>query len=130
MRFLLSIITVLIASPLWAQTMSAAEFEARMTGKTMSFARSGQPFGVEQYLPGRRVIWSFVDDVCQMGRWYEEAGKICFRYDMNPEPQCWDFFDRDGQISARYVGDTPENDLFVVGETDKPIQCPLPGLGA
>ena len=39
--------------------MTGAEFEAYVEGRIMSFGSEGDPtYGVEQYLPNRRVIWS------------------------------------------------------------------------
>jgi hypothetical protein len=61
--------------------MSAAEFEDYTTGQTLTFSFMGVPYGVEQYLPGRRVIWAFIGEDCHEGRWYEDAGNICFVYD-------------------------------------------------
>ena len=61
---LLLLAQMLALTPAGAATsgpsMSAAEFEAYTTGKTLSYAEAGQPYGVESYLPGRRVVWAFV----------------------------------------------------------------------
>lgn len=124
-------ILAICPSIVFADGMDGDEFAARMTGKTMFFTQRGLPYGVEQYLPGRRVIWSFLGGECQMGTWYEDTAqdRICFVYENISGPQCWDFFDRDGQISARIAGAPPEDDLMVVEESDEPIQCQLPGLG-
>lgn len=87
----LSLILTLCAAPVVAQDgLSGAEFEAFVAGRTMTFGTQGDPtYGVEQYLPGQRVIWSTGDGVCTHGVWYESKGDICFRYEHKDEAQCW-----------------------------------------
>ena len=48
------------------EPLSAEAFEAYTTGKTLTYATRGAstPYGVEEYLPGRRVVWSFVGGEC------------------------------------------------------------------
>ena len=68
--------------PAFAQSpMTAAEFEAYTNGKTLYFNNQGETYGAERYFDKRRVEWSFLDGVCQQGRWFE-AGRdyICFVY--------------------------------------------------
>ena len=71
----------------------------------LSYSSQGRSYGAEQYLPGRRVIWTFLDGECQEGSWYEEAGLICFVYENNFEPQCWSFWERGGGLAARKVAE-------------------------
>jgi hypothetical protein len=120
----------LTAAPLAAaEPLSPAEFEALATGKTLFFSWQGQPYGAEQYLPGRRVVWSFVGDECQTGRWYAEQGLICFVYDLNPDPQCWTFARSGATYSARALGADPADDLVVTGETREALACQGPQVG-
>ena len=53
----------LIALPLAAQDLglpvTGPEFDAYVTGRTLTYAAAGQIYGTEAYLPGRRVIWAF-----------------------------------------------------------------------
>ena len=72
--------------------MSAADFEARVTGKTLTYSNEGVAYGAEEYLSDRRVRWSFLDGECQEGRWYVAGDQICFVYDDIPDPQCWRFY--------------------------------------
>lgn len=110
--------------------LSAAEFEAYSTGKTLYYGSFGAPYGAEQYMPGRRVIWTFLDGQCQEGEWYEEAGQICFLYDTKPGlPQCWSFYLRDGGLAARFEGDEQIRPLIEVEQSDKPLDCPGPAIG-
>ena len=72
--------------------MTGAEFEAATTGRTLYYNSAGQAYGVEQYLPGRRVIWAFVGDDCRKGNWYEIKcyGGGCMNPFWGPaEPQGW-----------------------------------------
>lgn len=124
--------TLIAATPAIAQeTYSGAEFDARVTGKTIYFERDGRPFGAEQYFDDKRVIWAFENGQCQFGIWFENtSGDICFVYDDTPAPICWDFFKEPGNgISARVKGGDPANDLFAVAEDTEPLSCVSPDLG-
>ncbi len=109
--------------------MSADQFEAYTTGKTLTYGLGGQAYGVEEYLPGRQVIWQFVGEQCRRGVWYEEAGQICFVYEHDPTPQCWSFFQTDRGIRARFAGDPPGADLVEVERSSRPMICPGPEVG-
>ena len=71
--------------------MTPQAFEAASAGRTLHFSHLGQPFGSEQYLSGRRVLWRFADGGCQQGRWWDEGDQICFAYENGDGPQCWRF---------------------------------------
>lgn len=78
----LALLALAAASPALADDpMSAAEFEAYVTGKTLFYSHLGVEYGVEQYLPGRRVKWAFLDGDCRDGRWYQQDDMICFTYE-------------------------------------------------
>lgn len=123
---------LLAAGATRAETLlDGAGFEARVTGQTLAFESGGQPYGFEQYLPGRRVLWSFVGGECRAGRWYEpDPGRICFVYEHDPGPQCWSFFDDDGRIRARFEGAQPGSDLVETRRSAAPLNCPGPDVGA
>lgn len=110
-------------------TLTAQEFEAYATGKTLTYSLGGEVFGVEQYLPGRRVRWAFTGDTCRDGVWYEEAGLICFVYDDDGTPQCWEFWRDGGGLRARFNADPAGTELSVVQETDRPLACAGPDVG-
>ncbi|MGC1430224.1 MAG: hypothetical protein WA822_16670 [Albidovulum sp.] len=109
--------------------LSAAEFEAATVGRTLYYNSGGQAYGVEQYLPGRNVIWAFLGDDCRKGMWYEDAGDICFVYDDSPEPQCWAFFASDAGLLARFRGDASSLPLIAVEQSPEPMACLGPNLG-
>lgn len=111
--------------------VSADEFAAMVEGRTLRFDRYGEPFGAEQYFEDGRVIWAFEDGACQRGIWFENAeGKICFVYDSEATPQCWDFIEVDGDaFHARAEGAEPEADLVARRFGDEDLDCPLPDLG-
>ncbi len=111
-------------------TMSAAEFEAYVTGRTLTYAtRGGAPYGAEQYLPNRRVIWTFLDGECLEGIWYEDAGQICFLYDFAPEPQCWTFWEGGAGLIARFENDPEARELYEVRQSSEPLRCLGPEVG-
>ena len=110
--------------------MTAAEFEAYATGKTLSYAEGAKIWGSEQYLPGRKVIWAFTKDMCQYGRWYEDKGSICFVYEGDGTPQCWHFFKDSAGLRAEYISDPPVTELSEVKQSRTPLSCPGPDVGA
>lgn len=128
--------SLLLALTLWAtpalaqSPMSAEAFENYATGKTLVYSESGMPYGAEQYLPGRRVIWTFLDGGCRTGAWYQRADQICFRYDHAPgNPQCWTFFRSDDGLTARFENDPQARVLVEVEQSPEPLVCPGPKVG-
>lgn len=120
----------LMAAPAWAETpLTAAEFEARTAGRTMTYAREGRIWGREQYLAGRKVIWAFEGEDCKYGIWDELApGLICFAYDDAPQEQeCWRFYDRQEGLFAQSELAPEAGMLAAMAESDKGMVCG--GLG-
>lgn len=110
--------------------MTAEEFERYVTGRTLTYAESGQIYGIEQYLPSRRVRWAFAGDACQDGIWYAEGPLICFVYEAEPEPQCWSFFlAPGGGLNARFENGDGALTLYEARNADAPLYCPGPGVG-
>lgn len=130
MRWPLALAT-LPAAALAEEAMSAKDFEALATGKTMTYARDGSIWGREQYLAGRRVIWAFEGEACKRGIWYEaEPGLICFVYDDDPDGlECWRFYLQDGKLVAWSDATLTGMPLAVVEETAQPMACPGPDVG-
>lgn len=109
--------------------MSAAEFEAYTTGKTLTFFSQGQPYGVERYKEDRRVTWSFLDGQCKEGTWYADGPSICFVYEDNPTPQCWLFFRQPDGLSALFEGEPGQTELYSAGESTDDMLCLGPDVG-
>ena len=133
------IAALLLASPALAETpMTGAEFEAFVTGKTLTFAIGSEPYGVEYYAPDRRVIWSFAGGECVNGEWYDEATdtgtntgtnsgtnsgtNICFVYENNPDPQCWQIFEVGGKLRADFMNRPGTTVLYEAYEAE-PLVC-------
>ncbi|WP_151720452.1 hypothetical protein [Gemmobacter serpentinus] len=110
--------------------LSADEFDAYATGKTLTYAESGQIFGTEQYLTNRRVRWAFTDDVCKIGHWYPQDDLICFVYEDERNPQCWEFWREGNGLRARFNGDPAGTELSEVQQTSAPMPCYGPDVGA
>lgn len=120
----------LLATPALSQSaMTAAEFEAYVAGKTLFYAADGNRYGVEEYLPDRRVRWSFLDGQCKEGLWYEEAGNICFVYEDNTVPQCWSFFEGANGLSARFANEENGTVLYEIQSTGEEMLCLGPEVG-
>jgi hypothetical protein len=112
-----------------AEPMSAAEFEAYTTGRTLFYGQGGQAYGAEEYLDDRRVIWSFLDGECKDGRWYPDGREICFVYDDSPEPQCWQFFRETGGLIAEFMGNPAMSELYEAQDMDEEMVCLGPRIG-
>ncbi len=123
----------LLGAPALAQEppgapMTGAEFDAYVTGKTLMYGTGAEPYGGEDYLPGARVRWSFLDGRCLEGRWFEAAPNICFVYNDDPDPVCWTFFEGPDGLTALLEGD-PDEVLYETGEAEKPLFCLGPEVG-
>lgn len=128
MRWLIALL--FFSAPALAQDrLTTEEFEAYVTGKTLMYGFSGQNYGGEDYLDGRRVRWSFLDGRCKEGRWYPADGNICFVYEDDPAPQCWSFFFRGGGLVAQFENNPEYQELYQVGEATEPLLCYGPDVG-
>ena len=140
MRVLFLILT-LLAQPAFADppgtatgsglgaALSAPEFNAYATGKTLIYAADGAVWGSEQYLSGHRVLWAFTGQPCEYGTWYDDAGAICFLYEGKPDPNCWHFYHGERGLIAQFVGGNANNALSEVGQSAEPMNCPGPKVG-
>jgi hypothetical protein len=130
MRRLLAL-SLLCAAPAIAADapLSADDFEAFATGKTLTYALGGEVYGAEQYLPGRRVLWAFKGEECRRGYWYDLGGEICFVYEHDGTPQCWRFTRDAGGLRAKFSGDPDGAELAAVQESKEPLTCAGPDLG-
>ncbi len=121
---------LLTTLPAFAQTpMTGAEFEAYVTGKTITYHQFDEPYGVEEYLPNRKVRWAFTANECQYGTWYEDQSSICFVYEYDPEPQCWTFWTDARGLHGLFNGNAPEAELVEVAQNMAGLPCPGPDVG-
>jgi len=126
-----ALILALISGPALAETpITAAEFEAHVTGKTVTYQQFGTLFGVEEYLPDRKVRWSVAPNECQYGSWYPQDDTICFVYEYSPTPACWTFWLKGGALVALSVTAAPGEELYEVKADTQPLPCPGPDIGA
>lgn len=118
-------IWLMLCAPAQAQeAMNGAEFDAYVTGRTITFRTITNPeFGVERYLPGKRVMWSAFDGTCQYGVWFESKGDICFRYEGDPEHKCWAIFDEANGLRGVYTTRPNTTVIYEVFGRDDPLIC-------
>ncbi len=129
MRALLALI--LAAGPALAQPLlTAEEFDALTLGRTMTWSEFGAVYGVEQYLPGRKVRWTVLGDDCKAGHWYPDGAAICFRYEDDIEPDCWEITASGPDLLARFTMNPPGAEPVIVTETTDPLACFGPEVGA
>ena len=126
LMFLLTVFPALLNA---AEFLTPGEFQTYAQGKTLYFAQQGQPYGVEQYLPGQQSIWQYADGTCTHGIWYARKELICFLYEGDNTEQCWRFLQKGGRFAARADGREPAADLEVIWRDELPIQCKAPDLG-
>lgn len=120
---------LLPSSLMAAEPMTAEAFNRYTLGRTLYYGLDGNTYGVERYLPGRRVLWSFLDGRCQKGHWYEEAGQICFVYEDQGAPQCWTFSLEPRGLVAQFENDPQATELYEVEDLDEKMLCYGPDVG-
>ena len=96
---------------------------------TMTWAEFGSVYGVEQYLPGRKVRWTVPGDDCKTGHWYQDGPAICFQYEDDIDPDCWEITASGSDLLARYTTNPPEAEPVIVTETIEPLACFGPEVG-
>jgi len=129
MRWVFTILFTAIPCVLSAG-MSASEFEAYVTGRTLTYSDRGVTYGIEEYLPDRRVRWAYFGDQCREGFWYESGGQICFVYENNPDaPQCWVFTNLGERLSAVFAGTSDGREVYEAQNSDEPMVCLGPDVG-
>lgn len=109
--------------------MNGAAFDAYTRGKTLFFAQNGETYGAEVYLDNQRVKWSFLDGECKEGYWYEQQDQICFIYEDTPTPQCWAFFEENGQLVARFENVPGATELYEAADIGEEMICLGPDVG-
>lgn len=105
------------------------EFEALTEGKTLYFTEDGLSYGAEQYLANRRVRWQYPDGSCLEGRWFSEGDALCFRYEDQPDTQCWIMWREHGRTLARRTGSVTDRAIELVRKDELPLPCAGPDLG-
>lgn len=108
----LALLLLPLATPAIAQeALTAEEFEAIVTGRTLTYGEAGAPaYGIEHYFPNRRVAWAWIDSAeCMEGVWYQqgpdEDPAICFEYEDDLDPQCWRVFREGEGLRAEFLND-------------------------
>ena len=117
------------ATPSFAQ-MTGEEFDAYVTGNTLTYSDQGVTYGIEQYLPNRKVRWAYLGDQCREGYWFDADGQICFVYEDRPDaPQCWEFNTSGGRLSATFVDSADGRELYEAHRSKDPLVCLGPKVG-
>ncbi|KAA9010225.1 hypothetical protein [Histidinibacterium aquaticum] len=125
MKPILALLCALAAAPLHAETpLDAESFEALVEGRTLTFEIAGEPYGIERYMEGRRVIWSFLDGQCTQGEWYQQGEAICFVYDRAPDdPQCWEIYDEGERLRTVFLSGEQRSTLYEARPGDEELVC-------
>lgn len=131
MKYLAAVLALTLSSlPALAEPMSAAEFEAYVTGKTLYYGNDGVAYGAEIYHENRRVTWSFLDGNCKEGYWYEaEPANICFVYEDRTDTQCWTFEKTGRGLRATFTSDPDTTELYEAQDLGEELICLGPKVG-
>ncbi|MBV7410788.1 hypothetical protein [Maritimibacter sp. DP1N21-5] len=129
----LALLAVVLPNTLLAvdgKPLTPEEFEAYVTGKTLLYGTEGAEYGGEDYLPGRKVRWSYLDGDCKSGFWYAQDQQVCFIYEDRPDdPQCWSFYLDGGKLTALFENDPNGTELYETGISNEPLFCEGPEVG-
>lgn len=125
----LALILLCPTLPQAGEPLNGEAFERYTQGRTLFYGFDGAMYGVERYLPGRRVLWSFLDGRCQEGQWYENADQICFVYENNSNPQCWRFELSPRGLTARFENDPTATELYEAEDIGEDMLCLGPEVG-
>lgn len=121
----------LLALPAAADPLLTAEaFDTLTQGRTMSWSEFGSVYGVEEYLPDRQVRWTALGQDCKTGHWYPDGPAICFQYEDDALPDCWEITGSGTGLLARYTTSPPDTAPVVVRETTETLACFGPKVGA
>ena len=124
------ILALALATPAFAETpITAEEFEAHVTGKTLTYQQYEGVFGIEEYLEGRKVRWSTAPNECLYGTWYPQGENICFVYEYDPNPACWTFWMEGGALVALSTSGLPGEELHETNASNQGLPCPGPDVG-
>lgn len=124
-----------VAGTAAAAPLDPAAFEALAENHTLHFTtRDGAPFGAEQYFPGRRSVWQYLDGSCAEGVWWPEGDEVCFSYGPDAPRECWSFEIGPTGTSARLAEGGPGSPagellLHLAGIDRTPLDCPGPYVG-
>lgn len=125
-----TLLLALAAMPATAkEIITADEFEALSTGKTLYFSFEGAPYGAEQFYKGRRSLWQYRNGECTAGAWHNDGPKLCFLYEDNFDLQCWEMYRRDGEIFVQSESATAGEELKLDRIDEVPLPCIGPDLG-
>lgn len=130
MRTVILLLALAAAPALAEEPMNAEEFERATEGATLYYRSAGQDYGIEEYLPGRRVRWSFLDGECIEGEWYQAGEMICFDYEELDTDQCWSFYQSGSGLMALFENDPGNTLIFETRRTTDPMLCLGPKVGA
>lgn len=116
------------------EAMDGRKFELLVEGRSLAWAYPGQePYGLERYFPGRRVLWLRTETrECMEGKWWEQEGwrgpEICFVYEDDPLPHCWNIQAKGDSLSATPDWGGPAIRTGLGPEHETPFGCGFLGL--
>lgn len=127
----------LVATPAAAEgPISAEDYMRRVAGGTFTIRAPGEePYGIEAYLPDRRVSWGYFETgLCTDGKWEEvQPGVMCYTYEGDPEASCWHYYIEPDGFFAQSVderGKVQNDILYLIEETDLTLPCVSDFLGS
>lgn len=100
--------------------LSAEGFDALTQCRVMDTSTAAGTYGVETFLPDRKVIWRDINREVN-GTWDQVGDQICFTYEDKADfPVCWTYHDRSGGIEGWYQGDHTTSPILLTPIGDVP----------
>ncbi len=110
--------------------LTAAQFDALTLGKTITYSAGDTTYGIEEYRPGRKVVWAFAAGDCEEGDWFQQGEQICFDYhNADVGLQCWTFHLQGEALVAWFEGKRDGAPLVSLDTSAAPLNCPGPEVG-
>ncbi|WP_255731209.1 hypothetical protein [Phaeobacter sp. B1627] len=134
-RALIALFTGVCLTSIPAPSLAAdaQDFRRYTEGRVILFDWQGLAYGAERYLPGQRVIWSFLDGRCIEGEWFAQDGadgtEICFLYENRQTAQCWSFQIDTSGLSVTMDQDGPPLTLTERHGPQEEMVCLGPEVG-
>ena len=132
MRTLLLLCLLVLAAPAFGEEpVSPSEFREYAEGHTLYFNRDGEPFGSEEFEPGGKTTWRYMDGSCSDGAWRAHGAQLCFFYGEGTDVLCWRLIRDDEGLLVRLLGDSEEAglELRITARDQRPLICGEPGRG-
>ncbi|WP_107495202.1 hypothetical protein [Thalassobius sp. I31.1] len=131
MKIISAVSLFLLSSPpvTASEPLGEKGFHELTKGRTYTFSLNGEFYGAETYLSGNRVIWQRQSGECLPGHWYAQGKHICFLYENQPDPVCWEVYAEENGLRVVSTSGTA-TELEELSRDAAPLACHQEYLGS